>query len=189
MSLNKYQTVVQGEASETDSDEEPYLGTMQQTMSSSVTGMTIPGEASETDEEEEVQPSRNKTAPTPIDKDLPPLIVFRNDAPKSPVGMVEKPALNIQHPGRYSTLLQQKLLESNTRLHHDVSSTIKHVYQTATKEIRCVTNQLNNSQSGIISASHSIRLVLDDLKAVAEKIDIITSCNLLPDIQIEPAQV
>ncbi|XP_069500710.1 biogenesis of lysosome-related organelles complex 1 subunit 3-like [Ambystoma mexicanum] len=185
MSTNKYQTVVQGEASETDSEDENYLGTMHPAMSSSITGMTIPGEASETDDDEEdVVQSHNKLTPVPADKDLPPLIVIRNDEARSPVATEEKPALNIQHHRRYSTLLQQKLLESNARLHHDVTSTIKHVYQTATKEVRSITNQLNNSQSGIISASHSIRLVLDDLKTVADKIDIITSCNLLPDIRM-----
>lgn len=52
-------------------------------------------------------------------------------------------------------------------------------------KVHGATAQLNASQSAIISASHSIRLILDDLKAVSEKIDIITSCQILPDINID----
>ncbi|KAJ7303971.1 hypothetical protein JRQ81_011486 [Phrynocephalus forsythii] len=62
---------------------------------------------------------------------------------------------------------------------------VQRVYQTAVKEIGAVTGQLANTQIGIINASHNIRLALDDLRAVADKMEIITSCNLLPDIQIE----
>lgn len=51
-------------------------------------------------------------------------------------------------------------------------------------KVQSATAQLNTSQSAIINASHSIRLILDDLKAVSEKIDIITSCQILPDINI-----
>lgn len=51
-------------------------------------------------------------------------------------------------------------------------------------KVQSATAQLNASQSAIINASHSIRLILDDLKAVSEKIDIITSCQILPDINI-----
>lgn len=51
-------------------------------------------------------------------------------------------------------------------------------------KVRSATSQLNASQSAIINASHSIRLILDDLKAVSEKIDIITSYQILPDINI-----
>ncbi|KAM3836094.1 biogenesis of lysosome-related organelles complex 1 subunit 3-like [Diretmus argenteus] len=81
------------------------------------------------------------------------------------------------------TLLQQKLQESNSRLYSDVGQTLRQVYGNASREL-CATAQLNTSQSAIINASHSIRLILDDLKAVSEKIDIITSCHLLPDINI-----
>lgn len=51
-------------------------------------------------------------------------------------------------------------------------------------KVHSATAQLNASQSAIINASHSIRIILDDLKAVSEKIDIITSCQILPDINI-----
>nr|XP_028598036.1 biogenesis of lysosome-related organelles complex 1 subunit 3 [Podarcis muralis] len=185
MTTRRYKTVVQGEASETDSEEEVYLSSVPQASCPNLSGVKIAGEASETDEEEDASPCRPKAEPKLIGTDLPPLIVFRNEDLGSPTAVEEKPALRIRHRGRYSTLLQQKLIESNARLYYDVSSTVKQVYQTAIKEIGAITGQLSNSQNGIISASHNIRLVLEDLRAVAEKIDIITSCNLLPDIQIE----
>ncbi|XP_042299560.1 biogenesis of lysosome-related organelles complex 1 subunit 3-like [Sceloporus undulatus] len=190
MTASRYKTVVQGEASETDSDEEVYLSSVPQGSLPSLSGVKVTGEASETDEEEDANSSQPKVEPTLISPDLPPLVVYRNEDPGSPTAVEEKPALRIRHRGRYSTLLQQKLIESNARLYYDVNSTVKQVYQTAIKEIGAITGQLSNSQNGIISASHNIRLVLEDLRAVADKIDIITSCNLLPDIQIElpPAQ-
>ncbi|KAJ6663475.1 hypothetical protein lerEdw1_009554 [Lerista edwardsae] len=184
MTSPRYKTVVQGEASETDSEEEVYLSSVSQTQIPSLSGVKIPGEASETDEEENATPSGPKPEPKFISQDLPPLIVFRSEDLGSPTAVEEKPALRIRHRGRYSSLLQQKLIESNARLYYNVSSTIKQVYQTAIKEIGAITGQLSNSQNGIINASHNIRLVLEDLHTVAEKIDIITSCNLLPDIQI-----
>ncbi|XP_075043250.1 biogenesis of lysosome-related organelles complex 1 subunit 3 [Mixophyes fleayi] len=182
MSSRSFQTIVKGEASETDDEEEMYVTSIPTGSFSSTCGVKIQGEASETDDDDVVE--KNDTPSMKLEKDLPPLVVIRNEQESSPVGMEEKPIVNIQQPGRYSTLLQQKLLESNARLYHDVSNTIRQVYHTTTNEIRTLTSQLNNSQNGIINASHSIRLALEDLKGVSEKIDIITSCNLLPDIKI-----
>lgn len=184
MAAPKSNAVVEGEASETDSEEEAYLSSVPLASVPSPVGVKVLGEASETDEEEDAKLSGLKPEPRLISPDLPPLIVYRNEEVGSPVAVEEKPALHVRHRGRYSTLLQQKLIESNTRLYHDVSSTVKQVYQTAIREIGAITRQLSDSQNGIINASHSIRLALEDLQAVADKIDIITSCNLLPDIQI-----
>ncbi|XP_054855476.1 biogenesis of lysosome-related organelles complex 1 subunit 3 [Eublepharis macularius] len=183
MAAPRCNAVVEGEASETDSEEEVYLSSVPPASLPNLSGVKVLGEASESDEEDNA-PGGPKTEPQLISSDLPPLIVYRNEEPGSPLAVEEKPALHIRHRGRYSTLLQQKLIESNTRLYYDVSSTVKNVYQTAIKEIGAITGQLSDSQNGIINASHSIRLVLDDLQGVADKIDIITSCNLLPDIQI-----
>ncbi|MEE6489957.1 hypothetical protein FKM82_015744 [Ascaphus truei] len=181
MSSHGYQTVVKGEASESDDEEELYVTSI---LPGSLSGLKVQGEASETDEEEESAEKMEASSRT-LEKHFPPLVVIRNEGEGSPVGIEEKPTVNIRQQGRYSTLLQQKLLESNARLYHDVNNTIRQVYHTATTEIRTLTNQLSSSQNGIINASHSIRLALEDLKAVSEKIDIITSCNLLPDIRIE----
>ncbi|XP_018417020.1 PREDICTED: biogenesis of lysosome-related organelles complex 1 subunit 3 [Nanorana parkeri] len=184
MSFRDFQTIVKGEASETDDEEEMYVTSVPVSASSGACGVKVQGEASETDDEEDIVKDRNEIHSKRLEKELPPLVVIRNEGETSPVALEEKPLVNIQQLGRYSTLLQQKLLESNARLYHDVNNTIRQVYHTTTSEIRTLTSQLNNSQNGIINASHNIRLALEDLKGVSEKIDIITSCNLLPDIKI-----
>ncbi|XP_073497507.1 biogenesis of lysosome-related organelles complex 1 subunit 3 [Phyllobates terribilis] len=184
MSSQGFQTIIKGEASETDDEEEMYVTSVPTRSVSGTCGVKIQGEASETDEEDDEDIKKNKTPSMCLEKDLPPLVVIRNEGESSPVSFEEKPIVNIQQAGRYSTLLQQKLLESNARLYHDVNTTIRQVYHTTTNEIRTLTAQLSNSQNAIINASHNIRLALDDLKGVSEKIDIITSCNLLPEIRI-----
>lgn len=182
----RYKTVIQGEASETDSEEEINCSASTRAAFGNPSGVQVTGEASETDEEDEAgNLAGSKTEAKLITPDLPPLIVYRNEDSESPTAVEEKPALHIKHRGRYSSLLQQKLVESNARLYYDIHNTVKQVYQTAIKEIGAITGQLSNSQNGIINASHNIRLVLDDLRAVADKIDIINSCSLLPDIPIE----
>ncbi|XP_026147708.1 biogenesis of lysosome-related organelles complex 1 subunit 3 [Mastacembelus armatus] len=180
-----YQIVVQGEASETDSDDEINSISLSAPQTASV-GAKVPGEASETDSEsdqwQEDQASAVSQETTQIFKrDLPPLIVVR-DHPGIQSIVEDRPSPT--HKPHGDTLLQQKLQESNSRLYSDIGQTLRHVYGSASREVRNATTQLNTSQSAIINASHSIRIILDDLKAVSEKIDIITSCQILPDINI-----
>lgn len=180
-----YQIVVQGEASETDSDDEVYITSMAAPQSS-ITGAKVPGEASETDSEDEEEQTGRVSALSQesahiLRRDLPPLIVVR-DHPDIQSVVEDRPSPT--HKPHGDTLLQQKLQESNSRLYSDVGQTLRHVYGSASREVHNATAQLTTSQSAIINASHSIRLILDDLKAVSEKIDIITSCQILPDINI-----
>lgn len=173
----RYPIVVQGEASETDSDDEVYITSLTPSV-----GAKVPGEASETDSEGEPEQAPASHDSTQILKrDLPPLIVVR-DHPDMHSIVEDRPSPS--HRPHGETLLQQKLQESNSRLYSDVGQTLRQVYGSASREVRSATSQLNASQSAIINASHSIRLILDDLKAVSEKIDIITSCQILPDINI-----
>uniref|UniRef100_A0A8D3DWU6 Biogenesis of lysosome-related organelles complex 1 subunit 3 n=1 Tax=Scophthalmus maximus TaxID=52904 RepID=A0A8D3DWU6_SCOMX len=146
----------------------------------------VPGEAPETDSDEGEEqgdraPAVSQESAQILRRDLPPLIVVR-DHPDIQSIVEDRPSPT--HRPHGDTLLQLKLQESNSRLYHDVSQTVRQVYSVATREVRSATAQLNTSQSAIINASHSIRLILDDLKAVSEKIDIITSCQILPDINI-----
>ncbi|XP_029922545.1 biogenesis of lysosome-related organelles complex 1 subunit 3 [Myripristis murdjan] len=188
---NRYPIVVQGEASETDSDEEVYITSLSAPQTVSV-GAKVPGEASETDSEDEPERAdrepRADTSAAAIQesaqilrRDLPPLIVVR-DHPDIQSIVEDRPSPT--HRPQGDTLLQQKLQESNSRLYSDVGHALRQAYGNASREVRSATAQLNASQSAIINTSHSIRLILDDLKAVSEKIDIITSCHLLPDINI-----
>ncbi|XP_056297769.1 biogenesis of lysosome-related organelles complex 1 subunit 3 [Pseudoliparis swirei] len=176
-----FRIVVQGEASETDSDDEVYITSMPAPQ----VGAKVPGEASETDSEgEEEQTDRSSLSQERVHilrRDLPPLIVVR-DHPDIQSIVEDRPSPT--HRPQGDTLLQQKLQESNSRLYSDIGQMVRQVYGSASREVSVATAQLNASQSAIINASHSIRLILDDLKAVSEKIDIITSCQILPDINI-----
>lgn len=189
--------VVQGEAEETDSDSD------QEVFMTSVrpsSGLTVPGEASETDSEGEqetrqwrpepaqtTQNSENSQNSLLFQSDLPPLVVTRSPEVVSLCGTDDGRSVRADPAGQ-NTLLQQKLQESNARLCADVQHSLKLQYQGASRDIRTATAHLNNSQNSIINTSHSIRLILEDLRAVSEKIDIITSCNLLPDITVPPNQ-
>ncbi|XP_038641930.1 biogenesis of lysosome-related organelles complex 1 subunit 3 [Scyliorhinus canicula] len=186
MASTECKTIIEGEASETDSEEEVYL-TSSPPAGILQTGTKVPGEASETDDEEDDGATAVRDIQQAIQRGLPPLIVIRDGQSDILTAVEERPALRFRHQGRFSTLLQQKLRESNGRLHQNVEHAVKLMYESAAKEIRAATSHLSNSQNGIINASHSIRLILEDLKSVTEKMDIITSCNLLPDIQIPPA--
>ncbi|XP_077468206.1 biogenesis of lysosome-related organelles complex 1 subunit 3 [Stigmatopora argus] len=182
---SRYPIVVQGEASETDSDDEVYITSLPPSQTA-MAGAKVQGEASETDSEDEVETADRSSAATHesaqiLQRDLPPLIVVR-DHPD--IQSVVEDRLSPTHKPFGDTLLQQKLQESNTRLYTDVGQMLRNVYGSASKEIRSATTQLNTSQTAIINASHSIRLILDDLKAVSEKMDIITSCQILPDFKM-----
>ncbi|XP_026864328.1 biogenesis of lysosome-related organelles complex 1 subunit 3 [Electrophorus electricus] len=181
MASSKFQIVVQGEASETDSDDEVYITSLPFVHAST----SVPGEASETDSEGEMGQSckevcaGNSEESLIFRQELPPLVVIRSEA-ELVSGADDE--LKSEADRKYSTLLQQKLEESNARLCADINQCFRYVYQNATREILMATTHLNNSQSGIINASHSVRLILEDLRSVTEKIEIITNCNLLPDI-------
>uniref|UniRef100_A0A3Q3WJL5 Biogenesis of lysosome-related organelles complex 1 subunit 3 n=1 Tax=Mola mola TaxID=94237 RepID=A0A3Q3WJL5_MOLML len=182
---SKFQVVVQGEASETDSDDEVYITSLPAPQYARL-GAKVTGEASETDSDGEEEQACRASTPSLqsshiLKRDLPPLRVVR-DHPDILSVVEDRPSPTHRLHGE--SLLQQKLQESNSRLYHNVGQTVRQIYGSASKEVHCATAQLNASQSAIINASHSIRLILDDLKAVSEKIDIITSCQILPDINI-----
>ncbi|XP_047248224.1 biogenesis of lysosome-related organelles complex 1 subunit 3 isoform X1 [Girardinichthys multiradiatus] len=186
MSSSRYPIVVQGEASETDSDDEVYITSLT-SHQTATRGIKVPGEASETDSEDDPQQAVRASVVAQesahiLRRELPPLIVVK-DNPDVQSIVEDRPSPS-HKPHVGDTLLQQKLQESNSRLYTDVGQMVRQVYSSASKEVHSVTSQLNTSQTAIINASHNIRLILDDLKAVSEKIDIITSCQILPDINI-----
>ncbi|XP_011616447.1 biogenesis of lysosome-related organelles complex 1 subunit 3 isoform X3 [Takifugu rubripes] len=162
---NRYKTVVQGEASETDSDDEVYITSMPPPQAALV-GLKVSGEASETDsdgDEEQLDQTSTSSQQSSLilQRDLPPLIVVQ-DRPD----------------------IQSVVEDRPSPTHRPHGEMVRQLYSSASKEVHSATAQLNASQGAIINASHSIRIILDDLKAVSEKIDIITSCQILPDINI-----
>lgn len=135
-------------------------------------GLTVPGEASETESE------GDEEKPNAFHHHLPPLTVNRHDN----VSITQQSPTTPTRGSHVTSLLQQKLQESNARLFADVSQSVRQVYQGAARDIKAATTHLSHSQGVIIATSHAVRVAMDDLRAVCDKIDIITSCRLLPDI-------
>ncbi|KAM4825213.1 biogenesis of lysosome-related organelles complex 1 subunit 3 [Thomomys bottae] len=174
-------TVVQGEAAETDSEqsassseEELYLGPAGPTRGRP-TGLRVAGEAAETDSEAEAEPE-----PAALPDDLPPLVVQRGAAGEA-WAAEESPAAA---PAR--SLLQLRLAESQARLDHDVAAAVSGVYRRAGRDVAALAGRLAAAQAAGLAAAHSVRLVRGDLSALAERLDIVAGCRLLPDIRGVP---
>lgn len=169
--------MVSGEAAETDSEssvsssseEELYLGPSGPTRGRA-TGQRIAGEAAETDSDPEPEPT---AAPT----DLPPLVVQRESAGET-WGVEEAPA-----PAPALSLLQLRLAESQARLDHDVAAAVSGVYRRAGRDVAALAGRLAAAQAAGLAAAHSVRLARGDLCALAERLDIVAGCCLLPDIR------
>ncbi|XP_004484118.1 biogenesis of lysosome-related organelles complex 1 subunit 3 [Dasypus novemcinctus] len=172
--------VVPGEAAETDSElsassseeEELYLGPSGPTRGRP-TGLRVAGEAAETDSDAEPEP-------TAAPGGLPPLVVQREPAEEA-WGAEETPA-----PAPARSLLQLRLAESQERLDHDVAAAVSGVYRRAGRDVAALAARLAAAQAAGLAAAHSVRLVRGDLCALAERLDIVASCRLLPDIRGVP---
>lgn len=170
-----------GEAAETDSElsassseeEELYLGPSGPTRARP-TGVRVAGEAAETDSEPEPEPE-----PTAAPGDLPPLVVQREAV--ETWGSEETPAVA---PAR--SLLQLRLADSQTRLDHDVAAAVSGVYRRACRDVANLAGRLAAAQATGLAAAHSVRLARGDLCALAERLDIVAGCRLLPDIRGVP---
>ncbi|KAG3256243.1 biogenesis of lysosomal organelles complex 1 subunit 3, transcript variant X1 [Ictidomys tridecemlineatus] len=172
-------TVVPGEAAETDSElsassseEELYLGPSGPSRGRP-TGLKVAGEAAETDSDPEPEP-------TAAPRDLPPLVVQRDSAGEA-WAAEEAPA-----PAPARSLLQQRLAESQARLDHDVAAAVSGVYRRAGRDVAALAGRLAAAQATGLAAAHSVRLARGDLCALAERLDIVASCCLLPDIRGVP---
>lgn len=176
--------MVPGEAAETDSElsvssseeEELYLVLSGPTRGRP-TGLRVVGEAAETDSDSEPEPEPEpKAAP----RDLPPLVVQRETAGEA-WGEEEAPA-----PAPARSLLQLRLAESQARLDHDVAAAVSGVYRRAGRDVAALAGRLAAAQAAGLAAAHSVRLARGDLCALAERLDIVAGCRLLPDIRGVP---
>lgn len=171
--------MVPGEAAETDSElsassseEELYLGPSGPTRGRP-TGLRVAGEAAETDSDPEPEP-------TAAPGDLPALVVQRDTAGEA-WGAEETPA-----PAPARSLLQLRLAESQARLDHDVAAAVSGVYRRAGRDVAALASRLAAAQATGLAAAHSVRLARGDLCALAERLDIVAGCRLLPDIRGVP---
>lgn len=191
----KHRTVIQGEASESDDDDEldpsPLrandaripIPSYQELKTPMFKGIVVAGEASESDEEINT---------TDVNTSLPPLKVDKGifgDDPSLNSSLMSSPLSRqryqdaAQQP-KYDTLLHAKLRDRNVALARHLRDAVKHVYVSATKDLNSNSQNLYKTQAAIQDVSHNMRLLTNDLFHIQDKIDIITTCNLLPTINI-----
>ncbi|XP_033741180.1 biogenesis of lysosome-related organelles complex 1 subunit 3-like [Pecten maximus] len=178
------QTVVPGEASESDDDE------VDATVTNNTTDpeqTVVSGEASESEDDEADVPTKQDRP------EFPPLKVDTNgkgdnddiisgDQLSTSTSPTLKSA-DVYRP-KHDTLLHRKLRERNTSLRRHIVDAVHQAYQTSTKDLHNTTQQLHKSQSVVMDISHNMRLLTNDLFYLEDKIDIITTCKILPDINI-----
>lgn len=192
MEKEKIQTVVQGEASESDEDNDVKADafydsseTVQEPnrakLGGTSGGVVVSGEASESDEEE---------VNTDEIHQLPPLKVDRADTSATdhlPEGEPVSPTA-VQHTDthrpKYNSLLHRKLRDRNIALRQHIADTINQTYVIAGKDLHNNTLQLQKTQVAIQDVSHHMRLTTNDLFHLEDRVDIVASCNILPDINI-----
>ncbi|KAJ8314974.1 hypothetical protein KUTeg_007124 [Tegillarca granosa] len=176
LAMAAIKTVVPGEASESDDEENPV---QQSNKTASATATIVSGEASESEEEEEINTSQDNVLP-PLkvdtegkgDKDD----ITNGEIPPSPTTPTFK---THEFKPKYDT---------NMALRRHIVDTVHHTYLTAAKDLSITTQQLHKSQSAIMDIQHHMRLLTNDSFNLEDKIDIITSCKLLPDITIAVTQ-
>ncbi|KAK6168901.1 hypothetical protein SNE40_020061 [Patella caerulea] len=169
----EYRTVVQGEASESD----------EETPKTLAAGIVVSGEASES--EEEIDTAGR------VNADLPPIIVAQRSISLSSDAATDIPTLMTSRAAeakaskpKYDTLLHRKLRDSNLNFHSHLVDNCSQTYLAAARNLHSTTSQLNKSHSAVQDASHNLRLLTNDLFHLEDKVDIICSCKLLPDIII-----
>ncbi|XP_070568481.1 biogenesis of lysosome-related organelles complex 1 subunit 3-like [Ptychodera flava] len=178
MAAREIVSVVDGEASESDSEEE--VNTHQATK-----GLVVPGEASETDSEDEAPEIRPGTG-------LPPLKVepgsagdslsFASSSESDSFG--EEARSRKKDIPKYDTLLHRKLRDRNSSLRSHLESAVSSAYTTSTKDITSTSQQLVKSQMYVQDVSHNLRVLSGDLTSLQGKVDIIASCNILPTLHV-----
>ncbi|XP_060077473.1 biogenesis of lysosome-related organelles complex 1 subunit 3-like [Ylistrum balloti] len=178
-------TVVQGEASESD-DDEVDASITKNTTDPEQTATVVSGEASESeDDETDVPLEQDKPQLTPLKVDTNGKgdnDIISGDRLSTPTSPIQKTS-DVYRP-KYDTLLHRKLRDRNALLRRHMVDAVHQAYQTATKDLHNTTQQLHKSQSLVMDISHNMRLLTNDLFYLEDKIDIITTCKILPDINI-----
>ncbi|KAK3778744.1 hypothetical protein RRG08_013015 [Elysia crispata] len=171
MDNKQYQTVVQGEASESDSEEEE--------LSNEPTPVVIEGEAEESDEEE------LDTTDITKKKDLSILKVSEYSASFDSIDEVGGTSSKKIGRPKHDNVLNRKLWDSNFSLCHSLNTLVSHTYLTAAKDITNCSQQVARSHTLVQDVSHNMRLMTNDLFNLHDRIDIVTSCKILPTISIQ----
>ncbi|CAC5394495.1 BLOC1S3 [Mytilus coruscus] len=185
---NTIQTVVVGEASESD-DDEPSVQTQKKSLEDTVpiqsTAVTkavvVSGEASESDEE--IDTSQTKHLPplnvdnySKADEDL--IIVDPSSIPG-----IEKAHLYGHGMSKYDSLLHRKLRERNIAFRRHLVDSVHQVYLSSSKDLHNIRLQLHKTQGALNDVSHNMSLLTNDLFKLDNTLDTVSTCTILPDIK------
>ncbi|XP_038073382.1 biogenesis of lysosome-related organelles complex 1 subunit 3-like [Patiria miniata] len=154
--------IVQGEASETDSDED--------------TSMKPKRSVSDPIRHEGLPPLKVEFSSRKKDHSLQ---FPKSDQHDKPSSQKELPAL------KYDTLLHRKLRERNACLQTALYGAVASVFHTSAKELAEANQLLGKSQTVIQDVCHNLRVFTTDLKQIEEKLDAVNSCANIPNICID----
>lgn len=154
-------SVVSGEASESSDDDNFSSSTPTNT------GVIVMGEASESDDE---APSSLPSAPITTK-----LVTALDDGTK-------RSTLELKLPPKYKGLLYKKLREKNLALRNNWKKTLSNAYSHSAVEVRNMTTRTLHAHSLAQDAKRNMHLVRNNISSLRDKLDIVTSCMILPDI-------
>nr|XP_034333740.1 uncharacterized protein LOC109618905 isoform X2 [Crassostrea gigas] len=180
-------TVVDGEASESDEEEEvEEVPDVRQSDQNLVNAVSISGEALESDDEGETDP---------------PIPALRVEHRESETGQEETGSHAVTRlyssKPKYDSflwwrgysmdviiLLHKKLREKNASLRRHLVDSVHQMYLVSAKDLHNTSLQLHKSKALIGNLSHNMRNLTNDLFHLEDRVDIITSCMILPDTNI-----
>ncbi|XP_078698345.1 uncharacterized protein LOC144925921 [Branchiostoma floridae x Branchiostoma belcheri] len=187
-----FPVVVAGEASESEeSDGEvaaileggPGRGVMSD--SGQKAGVVVSGEASETDDDDDDESDTEQgTEVLPTDKQQQPATAeaAAEGGGQSQVGKSEIEKI----PPKYNTLLHKKLDERNRSLKKNIREFLSVSYHHGNRTIHTSTEHLIKSKAALQDVTHNLSVIQRDLVSLQEKVDIISTCNLLPQLTVPP---
>lgn len=140
-------------------------------------GIVISGEASESDEEIDTHQTLPQSA-----SDFSISDTWGRSNVEAPEKDTSKDS-SVQ----YNTLLHKKQREKNQTLRRDIVELVTQPYESATKEIHSISQQLIKSQLLVQELRNTIRRLTNDLFDMEDKMEALKTGSFLPDISESPA--
>ncbi|XP_072943254.1 uncharacterized protein Blos3 [Epargyreus clarus] len=162
--MSKTAHVVDGEASESDSDVE--IGMSPESELANSKGFVITGEAPESDDESKI-PSPEE----PADLDLPLHVAM---SPQSSATKI-----------MYHSLLHQKLWECNVSLRATLEGLVKHTTDISVEKLTRADKTLLNVQETMRTSNANLTLARARLKQIQAELEKANCSNVLPTVKIK----
>lgn len=134
-------------------------------------GIVISGEASESDEEIDTHQGSSQSG-----------IEFADFFEKSYSEQSEKNGAQFESPTQHNTLLHKKLREKNLTLRKNIVEYVTQPYESASKEIHTISQQLIKSQILVQDLRNTIRRLTNDLFDMEDKMEALRTGSFLPEM-------